>query len=142
MSTAESAFVPEDIPSGETQPDIGVEVLSAAAVDPPMMPTSTSGRVVSEQMQPEPEPLRAVQPSLTPSVRRRSRPDSPNVSPDAAAATADELDALQLSSSCAAPSLLRTLLTHTMCAAPQLFCQHLMQSICACDAGVATNQQL
>jgi len=69
-----------------------------------MMPASTGGREVDGQMQPEkPEPLRGVQPSLTPSVRRRSGLDSPDVSPDAAAATADELEALQLSTSCAAP---------------------------------------
>ena len=87
-----------------------------------MMPASSGGCEVSAQTHPEPEPLRGVHPSLTPSVRRRSGPDSPDVSPDAAAATADELDALQLSSSCAVPRLLQMMKKHSVCAAHPVVC--------------------
>ena len=129
------AVLTAEVPSRQAGPDTDAEALPAAAAQPLKVPVSTAGQEMLGQLRPALEPLRAVLPSLTPSVRRRSGPDSPDMSPDAAAATADELDALQLSSSCAATALPKTLLTRRMCPAPGVFmcATHMKhQILCGC----------
>ena len=92
--------------NGTTAPDTAACALTPVHTEPLLMPAHTRGVDVLGGSGPTEEPLRASQPTLTPSVRRRS-----GLSLEASlgpAAAAVQLGALQLSALCAASIPIQT----------------------------------